>query len=88
MYVVYIICGSIIMCAYLMIWYKSYKNYKLLHERYIRSKMIVWLPECENNLIKPKDFFYMKNDGINPCAELKSIEYVDYIEDRSLFMER
>ncbi|MBQ3544649.1 MAG: hypothetical protein IJA34_06655 [Lachnospiraceae bacterium] len=88
MYVLYIICGSISICVYLIIWYESYKNFKLLHERCIRSKILVWLPECEKNIIRSKDFFYMKNDGTNPCTEFKSIEYVDYIENCSIFMER
>lgn len=87
MYLEYVICIlGVIACSLILL--KNIKNYKLLNDRYNELQVSICLSNCQNGLFKTEDFFYMKNGGVNPCDALDSIEYVDYIENCNIFVER
>lgn len=83
-YAVYIL--GIIACALILA--KTIKNYKVLNRKYKELQASICLSNCQNGLFKSEDFFYMKNSGVNPCESLGNIEYVDYIGNCSIFMEK
>jgi hypothetical protein len=83
-YIVYIL--GIIACV--LIIERTIKNFKLLNDKYNELQVSLCLLNCQDSLTKTKDFFYMKNSGVDPCKSLEHIGYVDYIEDCNIFMER
>lgn len=83
-YLVYIL--GIIACV--LILERTVRNYKLLKEKYDELQVLICLSNCQNGLFKTEDFFYMKNCGVNPCEPLENIEYIDYIQNCNIFMEK
>lgn len=83
-YATYIL--GIIICIFILL--KTVKNYKLLKNKYVELQASIYLPNCQKGLLKTKDFFKMKNDGISLCKPLGSIEYVEYIGKCNIFMEK
>lgn len=82
----YVICVlGIITCVFILL--RTIRNYKLLNNRYVELQTSICLSNCQNGLFKTEDFFYMKNDGINPCEPINVIQYIDYIGKSDVFME-
>lgn len=87
MYLEYVVCIlGIIACALILL--RTVRNYKLLNDKYDELQVSICLSNCPNGLFKTEDFFYMKNSGVNPCELLENIEYVDYIGNCNIFVER
>lgn len=83
----YVICIlGVVACVLVLI--RTTRNYKMLNDKYNELQVSICLSNCQNGLFKTEDFFYMKNSGVNPCEPLESIEFVDYIGNCDIFMER
>ena len=63
-------------------------KYQIATENFIVYKVKEYIINNISNILKPREFFKLKNGGENLCEPIESIEYQDYIGDCNLlFME-
>ncbi len=85
MIILYLVLGVGVVIALMVITIKSIKNFLTIRTLYITAKINIYIPDFIDNMIKPKEFFLMENDGNNPCDPIDSLDYIDYIKNCEYF---
>lgn len=79
-----LILSGMVACVIIII--KAFENYSMLKKSYWDSKIRVYVPNYESEIVKNIDFFFMKNDGDNPCEPIDDIQPISYFDDCNYFL--
>lgn len=65
---------------------KAFVNYIALRDTYYEYRAKGYFNNIIEEILKPDEFFLMKNNGTNLCEPMNDIDFVDYISGCEVFL--